>query len=339
MFVRYLRDMKSWIVFFLLLLLAVDVLLWIDPALSVTFSSALYLNGLLVLGFLVFFYWRYRKETAYAKQLEALLELLPDDWVEAMPEAVYRRDEAVRELLLSAGRQQAGKVNDLRKETVVQGDFIAAWVHEAKAPLTAMKLILDANRELPSMRRIDSEWLRLHLLIDQQLYIARLPSLETDYSLETVEAKSIVSPEVRELMAWCRDKNIAIKMEELETSVTTDRKWARFVVRQILTNAIKYSPEGGVITVSLRESAGYRVLSICDGGPGIVPHDLPRIFDKGFTGSTGRIQNAATGLGLYLAKMVSDRIGITLSVESETPGGTTVEMTFSHENEFDRIRM
>ncbi|MTD29477.1 sensor histidine kinase [Planomicrobium sp. YIM 101495] len=331
--------MKSWIACFLLLLLTVDVLLWIDPGLSVTLSSALYLNGLLLFGFAVFLYWRYRKETVYVKQLESLLEEMPDDWYEALPEGVYRRDEAVNEMLVETSRSQAEKVNELRRETVVQGDYIAAWVHEAKAPLTAMKLILDANRELPAMRRIDSEWLRLHLLIDQQLYISRLPSLETDYALEVVEVKSVVSPEVRELMAWCREKNIAIEMDDLDSSVTTDRKWARFVVRQILTNAVKYTAEGGTITITAAETeAGRIVLSISDEGPGIAPHDMPRIFDKGFTGSTGRIQNAATGLGLYLAKTVSERIGIRLAAHSDPPGGTTMEMVFSHSNEFDRIR-
>jgi OmpR family two-component system bacitracin resistance sensor histidine kinase BceS len=109
--------------------------------------------------------------------------------------------------------------------------------------------------------------------------------------------------------------------------------------RQILSNAVKYSPAGGTIRISVRtDNTGHRILRVQDEGPGIPEHDLPRIFDKGFTGGTGRLHNAATGLGLYLAKTVSDKIGITLLVSSRTGHGTTLGIAFPLENDFDHIR-
>ena len=339
MFLSYLNDMKSWIFFFLLSLFSTDLLLWLDPGIGVSVSSLIYVNALLLVVFTAFISWRFYRETAYIRQLALLEEETETDWYEALPEPTFERDEQVNDILQSAGISFSKQLSEIRQSTIIQDDYIAAWVHEAKAPLTAMKLVIDANRTDPHMRKIEAEWLRIFLLIDQQLYISRLSSLESDYVLGEVPLQEIVSAEVRELMSWCREKNLAIEMEGLETDVVTDRKWCRFIVRQILSNAVKYSPRDGTIYITARrEAAGHCILSIKDEGAGIPDHDMPRIFDKGFTGGMGRLHNTATGLGLYLAKTVSDKIGIRLSAISVKENGTILEMGFSLENDFDQIR-
>ncbi|MNI59590.1 Sensor histidine kinase GraS [compost metagenome] len=220
----------------------------------------------------------------------------------------------------------------------MEEDYITAWVHEVKAPLTAMKLTIDSNRSNPTLRKIESEWLRIHLLIDQQLYISRLPSLEADYLLEQTGIQQLATLEVRELASWCVEKNIAVEFDGEEVFVRTDRKWCRFIIRQLLTNAVKYSPEGGMILLSTTvRPDGHVRLTVKDEGPGIAPHDLPRIFDKGFTGGNGRLQNAATGLGLYLARTIAHKISIYLTVQSGK-AGTELEMTFPVSNAFETIR-
>lgn len=231
------------------------------------------------------------------------------------------------------------KVSELKSANLMESDYTASWVHEVKAPLTSMKMTIDANRQDPAIRKIESDWLRVHLLIDRQLYISRLPSLGTDYVVEKNEMHHLITPEVRELRSWCIEKNIAVEVEGKNMEVITDSKWCRFIIRQLLTNAVKYSPDGGVICIRTDLSpGGHVVLSIKDEGRGIPSHDLPRIFDKGFTGGTGRLHNAATGLGLYLAQQVASKIGITLSATSRLDEGTTMTMTFSTKNEFDATR-
>lgn len=339
MFWAYVKDMKSWILFFIVALGAADVLLWLDAGLAVEVSSLLYMNALLLIALGVFIFWRFRQETAYGRELTRLEGEAAADWQELLPEAKFKRDEQMNELLQKAAASMAAQLNELRQQNLIQGDYTAAWVHEAKAPLTAIRLLIDSNRSAPGMQRIEAEWLRLYLLVDQQLYISRLSSLEADYAVDNVMLKDIVAPEVRELMAWCREKDLEIELEGLDVLVLSDKKWGRFVLRQILSNAVKYSPEGGTIHISARtDSMGHSILSVQDEGPGIPEHDLPRIFDKGFTGGTGRLHNAATGLGLYLAKTVSDKIGITLSADSRTGHGTKVEIAFPLENDFDHIR-
>ncbi|WP_245864354.1 sensor histidine kinase [Paenibacillus donghaensis] len=339
MLFRYLYDRKSWIVFFLLSLLFVDLLIWIDNGISIRGDSMLYLNMLLILAMVTFLGWRCRKETKYPRALTELAEEIQEDWVETLPSAYLYQEEATNELLRAVDHWYWHKISNSNAARSMEQDYIAAWVHEVKTPLTAVKLTIDANRDNPAMRKIESEWLRIHLLIDQQLYISRLPSLEADYMLEQTGIQRLAAQEVRELTSWCVEKNIAVEFEGEETLVRTDRKWCRFIIRQILTNAVKYSPEGGMICLSTTVTPdGHVRMTIRDEGPGIAAHELPRIFDKGFTGGNGRLHNAATGLGLYLAQTVAVKIGISLTVQSEPNTGTTMQMTFTVINAFESVR-
>lgn len=339
MFIAYLKDMKSWIFLFAASLAVTDFLIWIDKGLRMETASLLYLNLLLISIFIIFLVFRYKKEMHFAKELLRISEDPSRDWQEGLPEPVFARDEALNEFLRQIANDQLKKLSEMKAVNLMESDYTAAWVHEVKAPLTAMKMTIDANRQDPAIRKIESDWLRIHLLIDRQLYISRLPSLGTDYVLVKTEVRGLITPEVHELRSWCIEKNIAVDIDGEDVEAITDSKWCRFIIRQLLTNAVKYSPDGGIISIRTgRLPEGHAVLSITDEGPGIPAHDLPRIFDKGFTGGTGRLHNAATGLGLYLAYQVASKIGISLLAQSEMNEGTTIRMTFSAENEFDATR-
>ncbi|MGW9124041.1 sensor histidine kinase [Paenibacillus chitinolyticus] len=340
MLLRYLADRKSWIVFYLLSLLFVDLLLWIDRGIAIQAVSMLYLNMLLLVSMAIFLGWRFRKEMKFGRAVAELAEKLEEDWMEALPPAYFYHEKAANRLLRAAGHWYSHKLSDSSRARTVEEEYVAAWVHEVKAPLTAMKLTIDTLRSDPALRKIESEWLRIHLLIDQQLYISRLPSLEADYLLEETGIQKLAALEVRELASWCVEKNIAVEFYGEEAYVRTDRKWCRFIIRQLLTNAVKYSPAGGMILLSTTVLPdGLIRITIKDEGPGIAPHDLPRIFDKGFTGGNGRLLNAATGLGLYLARIVALKIGISLTVQSELQAGTAMEMTFPVSNAFESVRI
>ncbi|MBE1555232.1 sensor histidine kinase [Sporosarcina limicola] len=340
MFIRYLKDMKSWIFFFVFSLALTDLLIWLDKGIDVKASSTVYLNMLLLIVFITFLIWRYVKEMKFTNALHSLIEELDEDWVEALPTPLFLRDEVTNEVLRAVMNSSRRRLSELNNVHIIESDYTSAWVHEAKAPLTAMKLAIDANRSVPAIRKIEAEWLRVHLLIDQQLYISRLPTLETDYILEKTSVNQLVIAEVQELASWCMEKNVAIEIEGENKEIVTDSKWGRFIVRQLLTNAVKYSPDSGTIIISVAvKPSGNTVLTLKDEGPGIPPHDLPRIFDKGFTGGTGRLHNAATGLGLYLAQAVAGKIGITLAAQSKQGHGTTMQMTFSTENDFDKVKL
>lgn len=327
MFLSYLNDRKSWLAFYFISLGIINFVLWIDQGIQAELSSVLYINLLLITSFILFFMWRYFQETKFIKALADLLKTEEDDWHVALPNAVDRQDEMTKALLQKASLHFANRLEKVKNVNLRESDYMAAWVHEVKTPLTAMKLTIDAHRSDPDFRKIETEWVRLHLLIERQLSIARLSTLEK------TTIKKMVSAEIKELASWFMEKNIAVEFKGEDQNVIADVKWSRFMIRQFLTNAIKYSPVGGVITIIMQ---GNISLQILDEGAGIAPHDLPRIFEKGFTGGAGRIHNAASGLGLYLARIVADKTGMTLTATSELGKGTTIEILFPNENDYDR---
>lgn len=339
MFIRYFSARKSWVLLFVGLLSLTNALLLLDKGLSVAFTSILYLNALYLLFFLIFFSWRFRKETKYAAALVSLQQTKAFDWMESLPEPENGLDQITDEILREEARLFKRKLFEYKEAQTIENDFTASWIHEIKTPLTAMKLMLEAKQRETDMSKIEAEWLRIHLLIDRKLYITRLPALESDYVLESSSIQRLVAEEVRELAPWCMEKNLAVSIEGMEVMVVTDRKWCRFVLRQLLTNSVKYSPADAAIVIETGVTdTGTVILDLKDEGPGIKPHDLPRIFDKGFTGENGRIQNAATGQGLYLARTVADKMGIGLKVQSSSAQGTVMRMIFPDPNDFESLR-
>jgi len=339
MFKLYVKDKIWWILFFALVLIMSDLLIYLDNGISVNVTSLVYFNIVMLAFFGVFFLIRFFRETKFWRELELYKKETVRDWGEIPLNPTTGPERKVKEVLLHASEEHQREVSELTAAQISSSDYTAAWVHEAKTPLTAMKLIIDEHRGNPEIRRMEAEWLRLFLLIDQQLYISRIPSLQKDYLIEEAELDKLAAKEVKELSSWCMEKNIAVEFEGTRQTVFTDEKWTRFIIRQVLTNAVKYSPPSATITINTSmDAAGYAILEITDEGPGIAVHELPRVFDKGFTGENGRLHHAGTGLGLYLAKIVADRLHIHLTASSMVGEGTTIRLSFPHKNDFDQVR-
>lgn len=337
MLFHYISDRRAWIFLYVTSLLLLNSILLLDDGIAIHPTSIVYINGLLAVFFLFFFCWRFITETRYIRKLQQVMT--EEDMVaDALPEAKYYVDEQFNHFLTKLLYEQSQKLQEIKNENLMEHDYTAAWVHEVKAPLTAMKLMIDDTKHDPVMRKIESEWLRINLLLDQQLSITRLPTLHSDYIIRHVNVQKMVAQEVKELASWCLEKQIAVDFEGEAATVTTDEKWVRFIIRQVLTNAIKYSPQGGMVTVRFDEVEGrFSRMTIIDEGPGIAKHDQMRVFEKGYTGSAGRLHNAATGLGLYLAKNVADQLKIQLTLQSTEGVGTRVMMVFPTENDFDQV--
>ncbi|MCM3170779.1 sensor histidine kinase [Paenibacillus sp. MER 99-2] len=341
MFIAYLKYKKSWILLIGLLLLLTNALIQLDAGIRVEPHSLIYLNSLFLIIFVGFLIWRYKKEIAYYKSLLALSNPIEEDWFQDIPEPHnYFPDRIVYTLLQNIHQHHQSQRREEQSHQLMEHTDLASWVHEMKTPLTAMKITMDAHRSNELAQRLNASWLRMHLLIDRQLYISRLANLDSDLLPEQLDVKDLLREEIRELSTWCMEKNISIDLTASSAiTVYTDKKWCGFVIRQLLTNAIKYSPTDGklFIHIELHEHDSV-IVTIQDEGPGIQPHDLPRIFDKGFTGENGRVQHSATGMGLYLAREISKKLHVRLEVDSTICEGTSISMIFTNGNPFDQLR-
>ncbi|MBS7344364.1 MAG: sensor histidine kinase [Caryophanon sp.] len=319
----FLREHFMWLCFLIGWQLILNALLLLD--IGFRDVSLLYVNsvwGVLVVLMLLLRYVRERNELYKAYHHEK-------HYV-AATRAFYEQ-----ELQLM---QQQQKEAELR--LLEQQDEVLAWVHDMKSPLTALKLVHESITNQTERERAEKEWLRIYLLLDQQLHATRLQNIADDNRLERTDLQTIIIDEIKALRTWCFEKQLAIDFDGTDISVISDAKWVGFIVRQLLTNAVKYSHTNGVITIDVTEQHERVSIVVQDEGIGIAAEDLPRVFKKSYTGTLGHETKAATGMGLYLAKQSAQVLNIELSIASVEGEGTTATMTFTKRNAYiETLRM
>ncbi|ATA60562.1 sensor histidine kinase [Anoxybacillus geothermalis] len=328
----YLWERKSWMALFLFLELFILFVAYLDP--TIPLSSVLYIVFLTTIIFVVFVIIRWKKETAFYQRLQEWERRL--DPISAL-RAASPLEKIVERVLASQTDQWKQELKEHLTTLEQEKDELLSWIHEMKTPLTAMRLIIERVGDENTKAQLLYEWLRIHLLLDQQLHQRRLPHMENDLYIEQVELEPLLINEIKPLQSWCMQKGIGFDLQLDVRSVLSDAKWLSFIIRQIITNAVKYSESSDIVVKSFMKN-GHARLQIQDFGLGIDPKDLPRIFEKGFTSTTEHQNEAATGMGLYLAKKAAKPLLLDFHVES-TPGrGTTFTILFPQENDIIRTR-
>ncbi len=203
-------------------------------------------------------------------------------------------------------------------------DYYTVWAHQIKTPIASMRLTLQGDNSAIS-RKLSGELFRIEQYVEMVLTFLRLNSDSTDYLIKEYNLDDIIRQSVKKFAGEFIDRKISLDYTPLNIMVTTDEKWLSFVIEQVLSNALKYTPSGS-ITISLY---GKSTLMIKDTGIGIMKSDLPRIFENGYTGYNGRSDKKASGIGLYLCRRICKNLGHTISAESEVYKGTSVFIDFS----------
>ena len=206
-------------------------------------------------------------------------------------------------------------------------DYYSMWAHQIKTPIAAMNLLLQTEKEEHPVlvRELEMELFKIQQYVEMVLTYLRMEDMSADLSFAVCDLDTVIRQVVRKYSKMFILKKITLVYEPIQETVLTDEKWLSFVLEQLLSNALKYTREGS-ITVEL---AGERVLAIRDTGIGIAPEDLPRIFEKGYTGQNGRADKRASGLGLYLCSRICRNLGVGLTVKSTSGVGTTLLLDFT----------
>ena len=204
-------------------------------------------------------------------------------------------------------------------------DYYAAWTHQIKTPIAAMRLRLQGE-DTPLSRRLSGDLFRVEQYVEMAMAYQRLGG-PSDYVIREYALDPIVRQAVRKFAGEFIDRKIRLLYEPCGASVLTDEKWLSFVIEQVLSNALKYTPQGSVI---VRMEAP-KTLVVRDSGIGVAPEDLPRIFEKGFTGRNGRADKRASGIGLYLCRRVCENLGHTICARSRPGEGTEIRIGLERE--------
>lgn len=271
-------------------------------------------------GYGVYDYLKFRRRKITLEKLTDDITVSCDGLPEPDGSIEYAYGELIRVLFRSRAELQAhyeGSIADM-------SDYYTMWAHQIKTPIASMRLAL-AEQDTPESRELSMELQRISQYVDMVLCYIRLES-GGDYVFRECDLDSIVRRAVKSFSGQFIRKRLSLSYEPLEYKVLTDEKWLLFVVEQILSNAVKYTRSGGITIVLDKE-----VLKIRDTGIGIAPEDLPRVFEKGYTGCNGRTDMKASGIGLYLCKRICTALGHAISLESGEHG-TVVSIDLSRKH-------
>ncbi len=282
------------------------------PAEAAGYGGLLCLIILLTAGLMDFFRWR--RKVLFLESLRGQAALL----ISLVPEPGDLGEAAYRELLLELDEDRRTAVSALDARTRESVDYYTMWVHQIKTPISAMRLILQED-ESERGRALGAELFRVERYVELVLSYLRLGGTSTDYVIRQVDVDNVLRQAARKYAPLFIRGKVSLELNETGLRALSDEKWLQLVIEQVLSNAVKYAP-GGHVKVW---SEGERLL-VQDDGVGIAAEDLPRIFERGFTGYNGRMDKRATGIGLYLSQEICRKLGHTITVESELGKGTRV---------------
>ncbi|WP_322173298.1 sensor histidine kinase [Acutalibacter caecimuris] len=318
LFLYYLWDRRRVIIGSLLLAAAAAGLFWLYRLPSIPLFYCFLVVGVLACG--LFGLPDFVRYCRSARRCQALRNMAPHLTHPVGPprlaepfsqQMLLESIELLRQYALELEQQQAGRQEELL-------EYYTLWAHQIKTPLSAMGLILQSDPEDTGALR--QELFKTERYVELVLGYLRIHSMNADLQLGLCPVRPIAARAAKKFAAQFIYKGLRLELDNFENRVVTDEKWLLFVLEQVISNAVKYTSTG-TISITMDESD---VLAVRDQGVGIDPSDLPRIFERGFTGRNGRLNETSTGLGLYLIRQVLDKLGNRVEVCSAPGKGTEV---------------
>lgn len=267
-------------------------------------------------------YLQYTKNHKILKNLQNNITSLQ----ESLPKALKQSDLDYQRLIHKLNEDKRRLISQADEKHTNLIEYYTLWTHQIKTPLSAMDFLLQARNE-EVFDDMELQMMEVEGYIDMALEYLRIEHMSSDLKLAKYSIQSIVNSAIKAYSKIFIYKGIILELREIDLNVITDEKWLLFVIKQLLSNALKYTPEGKVMIYAKDNS-----LFIEDSGIGIQEEDIANIFDRGFTGYNGRINRKSTGLGLYLVKEVVDNLGHSIHVSSTVGLGTKVRLNLTQVN-------
>lgn len=317
---------------YFVLFLMLEFLYIIGNTFSVVFMIGVVIAVLIMTKYLMDWY----RKKKYFEIITERVKDLKEPWLiaELLPVSYTIEDEIYQELLRKVGSSAIEEIHKIEDEQKEYEDYIEQWIHEVKTPITSIHLMLE-NRisENPGLKRdLNVELSRLENDVELALYYARSEQIYRDYLIQKLNVRKVLLKVVNKNRTVIMNSSVAIDLDCDEALYAYgDEKWLVFMLTQVLLNAIKYKAEADAKVVMRAKRDNKRiVLNIIDNGKGIKKEELPRIFDKGFTGSNGRDNEKSTGMGLYLVHKLCEKLEI--DIEADSVYGEFTEISFSLKN-------
>lgn len=342
--ISYIKYTYKWILIPLAFTIAMGFILFVNQVEAAEIGYGILVMGFLTLLIYGYDFWKYLKKKKQLKQFAQSIQF----GMQELPEQNWLLEEEYGALLTQLYGQKTSENNEMEARFRNMTEYYSMWVHQIKTPIAAMHLLLQSRREHVETddRMLEEELFQIEQYVEMALQYLRLDAKSTDFVLQEQKLDAIVREAIRKYAKIFIRKKISLHYDGVAVTVLSDEKWLEFVVEQILSNAVKYTTKGS-ISIYLEDAAGERILEqreeeqrsllseseiflvIEDTGIGIRAEDLPRVFEKGYTGYNGHSDKSSTGIGLYLCHEILKKLSHTIVITSEVGKGTKVKIGFS----------
>lgn len=278
------------------------------------------------IGIVIFFldYYAFQKKYKHLKKLEETPSTISSYLVESTNEI----EKEYQNLLTLLNQQFIEYQNNIDSKTSKRNDYFDLWAHEIKTPIAAMHLLLDDT----DFKDLKEQLFHLEEYVSMAMGYIRADSVSNDFVIKKYNVEDICKACVRHYSPLFIRKKLSLTFKPFHYEIVTDEKWLSFVIGQILSNALKYT-EKGSISIYMKQND----LIIEDTGIGINESDLPRIFEKNYTGENGHKNSSSSGMGLYLCKLILEKLSHSIHITSKVNSGTQVIISFSPYNNVRNI--
>lgn len=272
----------------------------------------------------------YLKKRKFYNEMYNILEGLDQKYLltEMKLKPNFAEGEILMDVMYEVDRSMKERLNEIEQSYVEFKEYLEMWIHQIKIPISAIKLMnyngnIDVAKQLVQINRMND-------YVEQILYYARADAPEKDYILKKCNLEGIINNVLLQQKELLLGSRIKIQKNNTDKDVVTDVKWITFMLGQIINNSVKYMDKNKESYISFEvEEAKYKtILTIKDNGIGIAIKDVPRVFERSFTGENGRKNNVSTGMGLYICKRLCDKLGHEIDISSVDGEETSVSILF-----------
>ena len=332
---RYLKDKLYFIILFITFLSLIILLL---VGFKVSLELIIVIISLLVIFAILVLIIEYLKKRSFYNEFVNIVDKLDKKYlvIEMLNPSNFQEGEILYNELFEINKSMLENIKNYEISMNDFKDYIEMWIHEVKIPLSSLILMIHNNKNNISSKMVD-QVNRLDNYVDQVLFYVRAENAEKDYLIKKTELNKVINKIALKNKDYILENNICFSVLNCEKKVLTDSKWLEFIIDQIINNSIKYKRDiaSSFIKIYTEENNEEIRLIIYDNGIGIDAKDLPRVFDKTYTGTNGRLKSKSTGMGLYIAKNLCEKLGHKIAIESKVNEYTKVIITFNKESIYD----
>ena len=332
---RYLKDKLYFIILFITFLSLIILLL---VGFKVSLELIIVIISLLVIFAILVLIIEYLKKRNFYNEFINIVDKLDKKYlvIEMLNSPNFQEGEILYNELFEINKSMLENIKNYEISMNDFKDYIEMWIHEVKIPLSSLILMIHNNKNNISSKMVD-QVNRLDNYVDQVLFYVRAENAEKDYLIKKTELNKVINKIALKNKDYILENNICFSVLDCEKKVLTDSKWLEFIIDQIINNSIKYKRDiaSSFIKIYTEENNEEIRLIIYDNGIGIDAKDLPRVFDKTYTGTNGRLKSKSTGMGLYIAKNLCEKLGHKIAIESKVNKYTKVIITFNKESIYD----